>query len=125
MSDYSPPTADELRDMLTAWGMNQARAAEVLDMSRGGVSRWFTGVGPVPWPSLCTLGRSAGLYLHMTTWRDDVARDVALDTAADVLVDARNILSAMLDGERRGPMAARIRGAIQRIDDVTWPEPRE
>lgn len=125
MSDYSPPTVDELRDMLAAWGMRQARAAEVLDMSRGGVSRWLAGTSPVPWPSLCTLGQSAGLHLRMTTWRDDAARGVAPDTAADVLGDVRNILSAMLDGERRGPMAARIRGAMQRIDAVIEPSPGE
>lgn len=70
MTTYQPPTPSEFRDMLTAWGLSQAAAARLTNLTVRQISRYANNPKhPCSYPVLYTLAnRSMGIQLDID-WR--------------------------------------------------------
>jgi len=72
---YAPPTPEEFRALLEAWGLTGERAAALSGLhGRRQIHRYTSGQTKVPYAVLYTLAREcAALRLTPETWREVMA----------------------------------------------------
>jgi hypothetical protein len=71
--NYKPPTAAELRQLLSRWGLSQARAADALNVTSATMYRYCTDVNRMPYPALCTLAIwYEGVRVTRWSWREEL-----------------------------------------------------
>lgn len=75
MSEYDPPSPDELRELLQVLELSRGRAGKLADVTGNRVGKWCSaGGGSVPFSVLFTvIARHQHLQVSPSLWRDELA----------------------------------------------------
>lgn len=60
-SEWTPPTADELRIMLNALNLSQVGFSRMIGVSDRAIRRWVDGEKPIGYSAWCILAEEAGI----------------------------------------------------------------
>ncbi|RVU81549.1 hypothetical protein EOL70_26275 [Leucothrix sargassi] len=72
MSDYVPPTPEELRALLQALGLSRSEAGKLADVTGNKIGKWCSG-GAIPYSVLFTIiAKHNGILLSAGSWRNEL-----------------------------------------------------
>mgnify|MGYP000454027810 CR=1 FL=1 len=76
MSDYVPPSPEELRLLLQDLGLSRSQAGKLADVTGNKVGKWCSG-GAIPYSVLFTIvTKSLDIKVSATGWRDELKSSV-------------------------------------------------
>ena len=72
MSDYVPPSPEELRLLLQDLGLSRSQAGKLADVTGNKVGKWCSG-GAIPYSVLYTIfSKSLNIQVSAAGWRDEL-----------------------------------------------------
>ena len=73
MTDYVPPTPEELRALLQAVGLSRSQAGKLADVTGNSVGKWCSSGGAIPYSVLFTIvAKSCNLQVSSIDWRGEI-----------------------------------------------------
>ncbi len=74
MSDYIPPSSNELRELLQMIKLSRGQAGKLADVTGNRIGKWCSpNGGAIPYSVLFTvLARGCGLQVSPALWRDEL-----------------------------------------------------
>ena len=70
---YHPPTPEEFRALLSAWGLTGSRAGEQINVVDRHIRRYTSGAHKVPYPVLYTLAhKNTKIIISCAGWRKEL-----------------------------------------------------
>lgn len=72
MSNYVPPTPEELRALLQNLGLSRSEAGKLADVSGNKIGKWCSG-GAIPYSVLFTIiAKSSDVQVTQADWRNEL-----------------------------------------------------